>query len=162
MKGVVGVAGPRMSPASTAPLSNSRGLIKQPFTGWWGGGITAPCTQPLLPSLVRSSYRGHRAGDPPLPPLRGRNAGQTQEAEERTRWSEESNPSASRFSRQPVHCHRVGIQSSSCRGHLRPPRPNPKERLITGTTAPQCAQSCLAAHILIPLSEEETQFTTRS
>lgn len=33
MKGWVGVAGPKMSPRRIAPLSNSRSLTKEPFTG---------------------------------------------------------------------------------------------------------------------------------
>lgn len=132
MKGVVGVAGPRMSPART----NSRALIKQPFTG---GVITAPpanthSAQPLLPSLLRGSYRGHGAGDPP-PTAQRRNAGRRQEAEETRRRSEESNPSACCCSRQPGHCHRVGIQSSSCRGHLRPPS-KPRGKAHYGHNSP--------------------------
>lgn len=123
----------------------------------WGGGgggsLLPPAnthsTQPLLPSLVRSSYQS-------------RNAGQTQEAEERTRWSEESQ--SQRFLFLPAACPLPPSWHSELQLQRPPetPRPNPKERLITGTTAPQCAQSCLAAHILIPLSEEETQFPTRS
>lgn len=97
MKGVVGVAGPRMSPATKAPLSNSRALIKQPFTG---GVITAPLqthTQhPASPPqpIEKQLPWPQRGGDPPFPPP---SAGTPLGGERRRDGDEESNPSASWF-----------------------------------------------------------------
>lgn len=51
MKGLVGVAGLKMSPGRIAPLSNSGSLTKDPFTG------------PLLPLLPPLLHLLH----PPLP-----------------------------------------------------------------------------------------------
>lgn len=100
MKGWVGVAGPRMSPARTAPLSNNRSLIKGPFTVPLLPPANAHSLRPILPTYSEPTTVATEKGNPPLlrpPPSSSTGmVGQTEEGEETTRYSQE------RLTKNPV------------------------------------------------------------
>lgn len=86
MKSWVGVAGLKMSPGTIAPLSNSRSLTKEPFTGpLLPTPLTHTLTQPLPCAPIPAGPIQSQLPWPQnreIPPLSAGMTGQTEEGEE--------------------------------------------------------------------------------